>query len=203
MLAPEPRDAAGLLARAFHEDPMMSWVVPNDTERPLALRHYFTVGVRHAARHGRVDWAADDAGVAVWLAPGHSRLTVVRMLLDGHAALPLRLGIQGYRRLAQLNDYALMLHGRAAPSPHWHLCLIGVEPDRRRQGVGHALLRPALERADGERLACYLETASEANIPFYERLGFRVEIRGRIPPDGPPLYAMVRPGRIGKTSVPR
>jgi len=187
--------AADLLARAFHDDPMMSWVMPDAARRPQALRHYFAAGLRHAGRHGRVDRAPEGAGAAVWLAPGHPRMTALRMLLSGHAALPLRLGLEGYRRLARLNEYALMLHDRTASAPHWYLYLVGVDPARRRRGIGAGLLRPALARADADRLPCYLETSSEMNIPFYERLGFRVAIRGRVPPDGPALYAMLRPSR--------
>jgi GNAT superfamily N-acetyltransferase len=52
--------------------------------------------------------------------------------------------------------------------------LLGVDQARQRQGIGSALLAPTLERADLERLPCYLETLATMNVPFYERHGFAV-----------------------------
>ena len=43
-----------------------------------------------------------------------------------------------------------------------------------RGGLGTRLLEPTLERADREKLACYLETSDRDNIAFYERFGFEV-----------------------------
>ena len=42
------------------------------------------------------------------------------------------------------------------------------------RGVGSALLEPALARADGEGMPCYLETQKEENLSFYARHGFAV-----------------------------
>jgi hypothetical protein len=34
-----------------------------------------------------------------------------------------------------------------------------------------------------------------STLPLYERHAFRVEIRGRVPPDGPLIWAMLRPAK--------
>lgn len=188
-------DAAALLARAFHDDPMMAWVVPDTAERPRLLGRFFAASLRYAALFGRLDIAPGRDGAAAWLPPGDFRMTPLRMLRSGHLLLPFRVGSACWRRLARLNRYALMLHSRTVPEPHWYLYSVGVEPSRQRRGVGAGLLKFALERADADHLPCYLETSSESNLPLYERLGFKVAIRGRVPPDGPPIWAMVRPAR--------
>lgn len=191
----DARAVAALLSRAFHDDPMMAWVVPDAARRPAFLRALFAANLRAARRAGRVDRHAGDAGAAIWLAPGRFPMTRWRMLLSGHLLLPLRLDLTGWRRLARVNRYALMLHHRTAPGPHWYLHGLGVEPARQRQGVGDALIAIGTERADRDRLPCYLETAVESTLPLYERHAFRVEIRGRVPPDGPPVWAMLRPAK--------
>jgi GNAT superfamily N-acetyltransferase len=122
-------------------------------------------------------------------------MTRWRLLLSGHLMLPLRLSLTGWRRLARVNRYALMLHQRTAPGPHWYLHGLGVEPSRQRHGIGDALIAAGTGRADRDRLPCYLETAVESTLPLYERHAFRVEIRGRVPPEGPPIWAMLRPAK--------
>lgn len=186
---------AALLARAFADDPMMGWVVPRAAERPRALEAFFAANVRYADLYGRVDLGPEGQAAAIWLAPGDYRMTAWRMLRSGHALLPLRMGAPAWRRLRHLNAYALMQHVRTVPGPHWYLYGIGVVPERRGRGLGTALLRPVLELADGDRLPCYLETANPATLPLYERLGFRVAIPGRLPPDGPPFWSLLRPAR--------
>jgi len=188
-------DAAALLARAFHDDPMMAWVVPDPAQRPRLLARFFAASLRYAALFGRLDVAPGRDGAAAWLPPGDFRMTPLRMLRSGHLLLPFWVGSGVWRRLARLNRYALMLHARIVAGPHWYLYSIGVEPSRQRQGVGAGLMRFALERADADHLPCYLETSCESNLPLYEGLGFKVAVRGRIPPDGPPLWAMLRAGR--------
>jgi GNAT superfamily N-acetyltransferase len=188
-------DLAALLARAFHDDPMMTWVVPDAARRPAFLRALFAANLRSARRSGRVDRDSGAAGAAIWLAPGCFPLTRWQMLGSGHLLLPPRLDLTGWRRMARVNRYALMLHHRTAPGPHWYLHGLGVEPSRQRQGVGDALVAVGTERADRERLPCYLETAVEWTLPLYERHAFRVEIRGRVPHGGPPIWAMLRPAK--------
>jgi GNAT superfamily N-acetyltransferase len=54
------------------------------------------------------------------------------------------------------------------PRPHWFLLSMGTRPDRQRQGIGSAVLRPVLERAEVARL----ETSSRENLIFYATPGF-------------------------------
>jgi GNAT superfamily N-acetyltransferase len=73
--------------------------------------------------------------------------------------------------------------------------LAGVEPARQRQGVGSALLAPVLERADLERLPCYLETLEAPNVLFYKQLGFAVVISDVEPRSGLRFWTMRRDPR--------
>ena len=60
----------------------------------------------------------------------------------------------------------------------WYLFLLGVEPSRQRRGLGGALMRPVMERADTARVACYLETENERNVAFYLKQGFEMIVNG-------------------------
>ena len=39
-------------------------------------------------------------------------------------------------------------------------------------------MRPVLERADKERVACYLETENQRNVAFYLKQGFEMIVNG-------------------------
>jgi ribosomal protein S18 acetylase RimI-like enzyme len=77
--------------------------------------------------------------------------------------------------------------------PHWYLALLGTHPDHQGQGLGTAVVAPGIAAADAEGVGCYLESSKEANVPYYERLGF--EVIGTYDVDrgsGPRLWLMWR-----------
>ena len=59
-----------VLARAFHDDPPMVWMLPDAPSRDRRLRRMFRTILRHEAmRHGGVDVALSGdrvVGAAVW-----------------------------------------------------------------------------------------------------------------------------------------
>ncbi len=87
------------------------------------------------------------------------------------------------------------LHGRDMPMPHWYLMILGVDPPRHGQGVGGALLAPMLARADAEGLPCYLETAKNRNVRFYQKHGFRVLVEDTMSENGFRFWTMRRDPR--------
>ena len=94
-------------------------------------------------------------------------------------------------RAAKLNDLVSQTHIR---EPHWYLAILGTEPAAQGQGIGSALLAPVLRQCDEMRVIAYLESSKEANIPFYERHGFRVLAELEVV-RGPKLWPMSREPR--------
>jgi ribosomal protein S18 acetylase RimI-like enzyme len=195
--------AQAALGRAFGADPLFTHLVPEAARRARFLSWYAGAMIRLGRRAGVVDAAtvapAPVAGVAVWLRPGHtapplSALVRARLL----PGLPLRLGPAGFGRFVRFARAAEGLHRCAVPGPHWYLLLLGVAPERQRQGLGSALVRAGLDRAAAGGLPCYLETLNAADLPFYRKHGFAVAATGAVPRGGPPLWAMVwAPGAPG------
>ena len=76
---------------------------------------------------------------------------------------------------------------------------IAVHPDHQGQGIGTALLRALLARADELQAPVVLEvrTDNDTAIALYERHGFeQVGLRRRYyQPSGADAYTMVRPAR--------
>jgi GNAT superfamily N-acetyltransferase len=190
-------EAAQVLALAFYDDPVFSWLVPGEGSRQRRLRRFFLTELHHESlRHGAVEVACVDgrvAGAAVWFPPGAGLGTEV-------AALPGYLRAFGRRfvNVAQFESVAVRVHPRE--EPHWYLLAIGVDPVRQGDGVGAALLRSRLRRCDEEGLPAYLESSKLGNVPLYEHFGFRVTGTLGLPERAPVVTTMWRPGDLGDSS---
>jgi GNAT superfamily N-acetyltransferase len=171
--------AGDVLARAFHDDPVIGWLLPGGA----GAAGLFTTLARHV--HAITEVAYDDqgamAGAALWDPPGHRP--------DDEAAIPGFVESMGDRlSYGLLLDEAFAKHRPA--QPYWYLAQIGTLPEARGTGAGGALLRSGLDRCAG--LPVHLESSKESNIPLYEKYGFAVTGRFELP-DGPPLWSMWRP----------
>lgn len=183
-------DAARLgavMASAFHDDPVLGWLLPDARRRPARLRRFFGVELRHLALpRGRVWTTGELSGAALVLPPGRWRVPPRATLLEGRAfgaslGRAARLGLAMERR-----------HARNMRGPHYYVRDVGVLPEMQGRGLGSALLAPTLERCDREGLPAYLEASSERSAALYERLGFEhvseLSVAG-----SPTLWLMLRP----------
>lgn len=186
-------ETARVLAGAFYDDPVFSWLVPADGSRLRRLQRFFLTELHHESlRHGAVEVACVDrrvAGAAVWFPPGAGLGTEV-------AALPGYLRAFGRRfvNVARFEAVAVRVHPRE--EPHWYLLAIGVDPDRQGDGVGAALLRSRLRRCDTDGLSAYLESSKPENVPLYEHFGFHVTGTLGLPEGAPVVTTMWRPGDL-------
>ncbi|MGD9622485.1 MAG: GNAT family N-acetyltransferase [Mycolicibacterium sp.] len=186
-------DVAGLsrvLARAFADDPVMTWMMPVDAGRSRALPRVFAALARHHFLAGGAVEVASRAGeigaAALWDAPGRWKQTTSE---QWRMMPPFILAMGRYtRRGIVVSELMKQNHPE---EPHWYLGVIGSDPDTRGAGFGQALMRSRLDRCDAEGAPAYLESTNEANVPYYLRFGF--EVTGEIlVPDGPALVQMWR-----------
>ncbi|MCZ7458049.1 GNAT family N-acetyltransferase [Streptomyces sp. WMMC940] len=175
-----------LLDEAFMHDPVSSWVFPDEAHRRRVHGVFLGVFLDIALAEGRVDMTEDGTAAALWLqvpaeAPEEEDDTPARM-----------------REIADPDNERAELVGRltGAVHPrgraHEYLLLVAVSPERQGEGLGTALLAPALERCDREGLPAYLEASSARSTRLYERLGFAPTDRTVQLPDGPLMWPMWR-----------
>ncbi|MGI8879859.1 MAG: GNAT family N-acetyltransferase [Jatrophihabitans sp.] len=179
--------AASILARAFHDDPVMAWMMP--TRRDIRLRRFFRGLLRYYVPEGACEVTSDGTAAAVWVPPGRIVPPIGRQL----AALPLLAAAAG-RRIGEAGrtfDTAQKLHPK---EPFWYLIAIGTVPERRGAGRGSILLRSRLAHVDEAGLPAYLESSNETNIPFYKGHGFEVVNTIGLA-DGVREWGMLRPAR--------
>ena len=188
----EPSERAAVaeaLARGFHDDPQLCWVIPDEGRRAHKLDLGFDFFARWVYFHQGDVYTTDGlAGAACWLPPEQTKVSAFRQLL----MLPglVRIFRADVRRLLALLNTFEKKHPRAPE--HWYLPAVALRPEWQGRGFGAALLAPMLDRCDREGIPAYLEATSPRNRSLYERHGFvaRDEIRAR--KDAPPAWAMWR-----------
>lgn len=164
--------AASILARAFHNDPLMRYAIPDPDERARLLPAMYATMLRFGMLAGEVYATADAlAGVAIWLPP-NAKWTRENIEASGMHEFATLIGNDAYQRYREVVSREWQARLREIPGPGWYLFILGVEPRVQRRGLGGALMRPILERADPENVVCYLETENERNVAFYQKQGF-------------------------------
>jgi GNAT superfamily N-acetyltransferase len=179
---------ARALARAFYDDPVMLWLMPDDEARLRRLEPAFDLYLRRMWMPKELSFTTDGlTGGACWLPPGEWHLSVPRQL----AMMPGMIAAFRGRLPRALRAFNFM-ESRHPKAPHYYLHVVGVDPDWQGRGLGGALMAPILRRCDDEGLPAYLEASSPRNRVLYERNGFRVVEEVPLPGGGPPLARMWR-----------
>jgi GNAT superfamily N-acetyltransferase len=187
--------AGFVLGRAFYDDPLMTFIFPDDDQRFRELPWFMSAGVRIGMRGGRVYTDDRAAGCAVWLPPGATDVDDAAAAAAGMGDAARRWGAAALGRFDAAMRHLGELHHRLMPEAHWYLMLLGVDPPHQGQGVGGELMQPILAEADREGRPAYLETQKARNVPFYRRHGFEVVAETDAPGGGPHLWLMARAPR--------
>ncbi|WP_254235783.1 GNAT family N-acetyltransferase [Allokutzneria sp. A3M-2-11 16] len=191
----DARAMGGVLVRAFDEDPVMTWMFADAERRRRIYPRMMTALIKHTYLYkGGCQVAGGDGellGVALWIPPGRAKVPLWRQLFAAPTMIanagPVRF-VRISRRGAQLDSVLKLAH---PAEPHWYLSVLGTEPSAQGTGVGGALLRSRLAECDRDGLPAYLECV-DANVPIYERFGFKVISDIQIPDGGPVLRGMWR-----------
>jgi len=181
---------AGVLARAFFDDPVASWAWRPDDLRPAALERFQATRLRQLLVHGEV-WTDESMScAALWAPPGHWKATVRET-----AAL-----VPCFARPRLIGRLPLVTLGwekleRGHPrDPHYYLAVLGTDPSAQGRGLASTVLQGVLEQCDRDGIGAFLESSKESNIAFYARHGFRVTEEVRLV-RGPSMWKMWREPR--------
>jgi ribosomal protein S18 acetylase RimI-like enzyme len=170
-----------VLVDAFLDDPVVRWLFPSPDERRDLQRHFYRPLLAHPAAEAYLV----GGGAALWLALAPDE-AAHQEAPDG----PSPFGASG-PRLRALGEALGERH--PGDVPHLYLPCMGVRAGHRGAGLGSALLRHRLERADAEGLGAYLEASSARSRALYRRHGFEDLGAPVRVADSPPLWPMWRP----------
>jgi ribosomal protein S18 acetylase RimI-like enzyme len=191
------------LGRAFHDDPIMKWMLPDDARRAKALprmwatmarHHYLACGGAEIATNGggaEIATNGPEVGAAtLWDPPGRWKQTPREELRMAPAfLLAFRSKMAGAQKIADI------MKEKHPEEPHWYLFAIGSDPTVRGAGFGQALMRCRLDRCDAEHAPAYLESTKEETVPYYMRFGFEVMGELKLPGGCPSMWPMWRAAR--------
>jgi len=194
----EQHAVIGAVSRAFYDDPLFGFFLPDLVQQTKGLMGFMQGAVVDAAPFGDI-WVAHTetgkvAGAAVWLPPEGYPRGARREFMTIARSLPAftRAGTRipaSFRLLGQVDK----AH-HALDEPHYYLAILGSDPLYQRTGAGSAALQPVLEKCDEQGIPAYLETQKEENLAFYARHAFelvkKLEIKGC-----PPVWTLWRKPR--------
>jgi GNAT superfamily N-acetyltransferase len=186
-------ELADVLARAFVQDPFFVHALPDEPQRVAALPLVMRMIASYCQRNGECYTTSGTVrGGATWQAPG-SASSREQWEAAGFGRAAAAMGGEAVgRMLAALEDQT-RAREQVMPERYWYLMLLGVDPPWQGRGIGGHLMQPILDRAAAERLPCYLETATVADVRFYTRYGFTVAVEGDVPGTRFHYWGMSRP----------
>lgn len=184
---PRHRDrAAETLALAFHHDPAMVHMLPDEASRSARLRRLMAWMIDQQLRIGLVLGTPDVTGVTLWRPPGmvhfHETLWHPDTLL--HIAI-----FRRHLPRALRTDEGITSH---LPSGEdWmYLKMAAVHPDHQGKGLGGQMIRTGLAEAARLGVPSVLETATPSNVGLYQRLGYEIASEWDVPKGGPHFWTM-------------
>ena len=193
----QPDEAPAVIAtlgRAFYDDPLFGYFVPNLLHQTKGLLGFMNGAVKDAEPFGEVWVAHADGKVAasaVWLPPGAYPRSAQREVMTNIRAVPAFARARGRVRDSLKLLAAVDKAHKDVGGPHFYLGVLGTDPLFQRMGAGSAVIAPVLQRCDDQGLPAYLETQKEENLAYYARHRFQ-DVRKLEMPPCPPVWTLLR-----------
>ncbi len=169
--------AAAILGRAFQNDPLMLYTIPDAAERARMLPEFYARMLRFGVLAGEVYTTAGAMeAVALWLPPG-VQWTRERVQAAGLHELSSVIGADAIARFREVVGHEAVARERDMTEPYWYLLLLGVEPALQRRGLGGELIRPTIQRAHREGVAVLRGNRAAAQRRILSPPGLRADRR--------------------------
>ena len=181
---------ATIFARAFQDDLAMAHIFPDPAVRARKLPRFFRLILDGGQDVGFPLMTAGGEAATLWRPPGRAKIGLLEMLL--HAVPMVRAFGSALPRALRVGG---AIDAHYPEGDFWYLHIAGCDPTAQGRGFGGAAIRAGLDRAGA--VPAYLETATEANVGLYQRLGFTVTGEWHVPKGGPKFWSMRREAGAG------
>ena len=191
MTAQDCPQVARVQARAFFDDPLQTWALPDDSTRLSILERVFELLSTYSSVPRGESYTDESLSTAAfWVPPGPFEID-----REAAAALAPMLDLLGDDANVRFRAAEDAMREHRPAELHFYLQGLGTDPDRQGEGLASDVLQPVLTRCDTEGYPAYLESTKDRNVGFYESHGFEVVGRVQIALGGPPLWLMWRTPR--------
>ncbi|UKN02825.1 GNAT family N-acetyltransferase [Paracrocinitomix mangrovi] len=159
-----------ILKDTFHNSYSARYVIKQDQKKDQRFQYLLEYSWQKALMRGEV-WLNDDkSACAIWLNSSKSAFSMKALWLD----LNLVFKSVGFRRIPKILKRQKAIKKTQPTSAHYYLWYLGVDPSIQGKGTGSSFMKELLQQADINNMQVVLETANPKNLPFYERLGFKI-----------------------------
>ena len=193
-------NANELLAKAFHEDPFISWAEPDPARRPHTMARVFAGMLAYAHRCGGSLYEP-DVGSVDWRDAAAAHMGPLAVATTGTWRVALVAPPAVWMRLSAHEDAAMARVQRYLGPGSVYLCTLGVDPSRTGHGHGSRLLQRALRKQAARWTTCVLRTEQPRNVPFYLKHGFTQVDEHVIEASGLRTWVFARP-LVGESPQP-
>ncbi len=182
----DARTASRVLARAFQDDPVFEWLLPDPDRRRELLPAVFMAFSELYVPYDESYIAGGGLGAALWVPPGGQPFSDEELDQLGEQ-LAMTLGDDADKG----NELNAALEEHHPEEPAFYLPFIGVVPEQQGRGLGSRLLERVLVQCDDNGTPAFLDATSPENRRLYERQGFETMAQVDVA-HGPTLWTMWR-----------
>lgn len=170
-LSSHENEFAGVLSRAFYNDPYYIFIMPNDKRRMEQLQWWMKILLRYTFKYGSIYFTDDCKSIAMWLGPDKPMINDIKILSLGLIMYPFKIGVRNFIKVLNISGQWAKEH-KKLKKRHYYLMVIAVEPEFQQKGLGSHLMQVGLNKADNEKLECFLETVTYEDVKFYLKHSF-------------------------------
>lgn len=160
-----------LLSEAFEGNKSVNYIVRQDGKRLERIRSLMEYSFLTCLDSGKVYLSDDGRCCALVLFPDRKRTTLKSILRD----LTLIFSVTGLGSVFKvLRRESLIKKRYPADKKMYYIWFMGCDPVFQGRGLGTAMLSFLLEDAARMNRTVYLETSTERNITWYQKLGLSI-----------------------------
>ena len=186
--------AVDVLVDAFHGDPLWNAVFADVPERAATFRSFSETPLRYSLRYGGVHANSEQLqGIVAWVPGERADMSFWALVASGAFGPMMRVGSRVGATLQHVfRPWSQARRRHMRGRRFIYVTVVGVAREHQGRGIGGRLMRCIGEAGDRSGLPVYLETETEGNARFYERLGFRVLETMTLPKVDLPAWLMMR-----------
>ncbi len=186
--------AVPVLVDAFQDDPLWNAVFAEQPGRAATFRSFIETPLRYSLRYGGVHASSEQLeGVVAWVPGERADMSLWGLIASGAFGPMMRVGSRVGATLQHVfRPWSEARRNHMRGRRFIYVVVIGVAREHQGRGIGGRMMRCIGEAGDRSGLPVYLETETESNARFYERLGFQVLQSMTLPAVELPTWLMVR-----------
>ena len=157
-----------ILSESFDTNKSVNYVIKQDSKRAKRIKALMEYSFDNCYKFGQI-WLNEDKSACA-LIMGPKSFSFKALLWD----IKFAVNAAGSLSVAlKASDKESKVKKHHPKHPFMHLWFIGVKKEDQGKGLGSNLIQE-IEAENNGKQPIYLETSTERNLPFYQRLGFEI-----------------------------